>query len=208
MALRWERMVVGPFLSNSYVLLDMETGEGIIIDPGAEGKKILKVAEDIGVIRLLYVVNTHGHIDHIGANHEVILNETRLLIHRKDASMLKAPYLNLSIFLEKSYVSPEPSKLLEEGDLISVGRYEFSVIHLPGHTPGSIALYGEGLLFVGDTLFVDGVGRTDFPGGSEKDLFNSIHKKILPLPNNILVLPGHGDYGELGYIKTHNPFLR
>jgi glyoxylase-like metal-dependent hydrolase (beta-lactamase superfamily II) len=208
MSILWKKVVVGSFMSNSYIILDPETGQGIIVDPGAEGKRILKTTQEMGIKEILSVINTHGHIDHIGANHEVVLNNVDLLVHREDEMLLRDPALNLSLLLEEPYISPEPSRLVEEGETVSVGDHHFRILHLPGHTPGSIALFGEGLLIVGDTLFVDGVGRTDFPGGSYRELIDSIRNKILPLPEDTIVLPGHGDHGKLGYIKRVNPFLK
>ena len=198
-----KRFVVPGYSSNSYIV-GTDSGEGIIVDAGGQGPEILETARQSGLeIKLL--VLTHGHFDHIGAAREIKeASGCQVAIHREDAGNLGRFSLNTII---NRAVPPHPEGLLEDGELIEVGELSFRVLHTPGHTPGGICLYGEGVVFTGDTLFRQSVGRTDIPGGSHSRLLQSIRSQLLVLPDETVVLPGHGPESTIGGERSRNPFL-
>jgi len=195
----------------AYIVGDPETGEGLVIDPAADVDGILREADKKG-IRVKYIVNTHGHVDHISGNQEMKKKTGALIVvHEADADMLvSTPAMVLRMFGAKP--SPPADITVSDGDTIAVGSVVLEVLHTPGHTPGGICLYTDGYVFTGDTLFVGAVGRTDLPGGSWTVMYRSIKEKILTLPDDTIVLPGH-NYGSsptstVGREKRTNPFLR
>lgn len=199
------RLVVGPLATNCYVL---KSGvELAVVDPGGEAELILaKVGEIGGSVK--YVIDTHGHIDHIAANREVIeATGAELLIHELDAKLLAHPDRNLSSLMGLEFTSPAPTRLLKEGDKVVVGGEEMTVLHTPGHTPGGICLLADGYAFTGDTLFVDSIGRVDFPGGSEAQMMASLNRLQAVLRKEIELYPGHGEPGRFGRALLVNPFL-
>jgi glyoxylase-like metal-dependent hydrolase (beta-lactamase superfamily II) len=200
-----KQLVVGPFASNCYIVGSESNKEGMIIDPGAGTKQILSNIGDLGLkIRLL--VLTHGHMDHVGAVKGVKeATGAELAIHADDARFLRRLSLNTLYSLS---VPPAPERLLGDGDSIDIGDLHFTVLHTPGHSPGGICLLGNGVLFSGDTLFNAGVGRTDFPGASHSQLMNSINTKLMVLPDDTVVYPGHGPHTTIGAERRNNPFLR
>jgi glyoxylase-like metal-dependent hydrolase (beta-lactamase superfamily II) len=206
--LKVRMLVVGPVATNCYIVRCEETGEAVVIDPGDEGERILRAVREEGV-KVRYVVNTHGHIDHIGAN-DVVRKTLKvpLLIHKLDAEALEKPELNLSGFFWSELRASKPSRILEDGDEIAFGEIRLKVLHTPGHTPGSICLLSRDAVFTGDTLFAGSVGRTDLPGGSFKKLVYSLKHRITLLPDSLKVYPGHGPETLLGYEKRVNPYLR
>lgn len=201
-----EKLVVGPFASNCYIVGSQSNKEGMIIDPGDEAKQILKRVKDLG-LDIKFIVLTHGHIDHTGALKEVReVTGAKVAIHGDDAKSLKVQ--SLSRIFGLSYPTPPPpDRLLKDGDSLDVGGMHFEVLHTPGHTPGGICLLGQGVVFSGDTLFNYGVGRTDLPGGSSSQLLNSIQTKLMTLPDNTVVYPGHGPDTTIGAERVGNPFL-
>jgi len=205
MARTIERLVVGPLAGNCYIL--KSGAELAVVDPGGDAEMILaKVTELAGTVK--YVVNTHGHIDHIAANREVIdATGAQLLIHELDAKLLAHPDGNLSSLMGMRLTSPAPNRLLKEGDKIVVGEDEMTVLHTPGHTPGGICLLGSDYVFTGDTLFVDSIGRTDFPGGSNELMQASLDRLQTVLPKDTMLYPGHGEPGSFGRALLVNPFL-
>jgi glyoxylase-like metal-dependent hydrolase (beta-lactamase superfamily II) len=190
--MKYELVVVGALETNCYLVYDEETRECAVIDPGADPEKIISTIADLE-LKPIIVINTHGHVDHIGANSDIVQKYAiPLAMHAADTGMLQvSDYIELSLLLGARN-SPAPDRLLAEGDELAVGRTSLRVIHTPGHTPGSIGFVHGGFLFSGDTLFCGGVGRTDLPGGSWKDLERSIRERILTLPEETIVLPGHG----------------
>jgi glyoxylase-like metal-dependent hydrolase (beta-lactamase superfamily II) len=200
--MKYEIVVVGTYDTNCYLVYCEDTRESVIIDPGAEPEKIFGVTAGLDLKPVL-VLNTHGHADHIGANLDMIQKyKIPLAIHPADEPLLQAD--------ETTYLgrkSPAPDRFLEDGESISFGRASLRVLHTPGHSPGGVSLAGDGILFSGDTLFNDGVGRTDLPGGSWKDLVNSIKDKILTLDGETIVLPGHGPWTTVAQEARSNPFL-
>ncbi len=200
------KVVVGPFASNCYIVGSESNKEGVIIDPGADAKEILKNVKDLG-LDIKFIVLTHGHIDHTGAVKEAKkATGAEVAIHTDDAKSLQEQLLGKLFGL--SYPPPPPPDwLLKDGDSIDISDSHFLVIHTPGHTPGGICLLGERVVFSGDTLFNYGIGRTDMPGGSYSQLMNSIHTKLMILPDNTTVYPGHGPATTIGTERRSNPFL-
>ncbi len=207
--MRIETIVVGPLEVNCYIAWDPETMEGIVVDPGAEGKRIERVVEITGV-KLKYIVNTHGHVDHIGANKDIkeAFPDALLVIHEEDLKLLENALNSFIAPMVGAKASPEPDQLLKEGDTISFGGITLEVLHTPGHTPGSICLATEGLIFTGDTLFAGSVGRVDLPYSEPDKLIPSIKNKLLKFPDDTVILPGHGPSSTIGREKRYNPFLR
>ena len=202
-----EKLVVGPFASNCYIVGSQSNKEGMIIDPGDEAKQILKRVKDLE-LDIKFIVLTHGHIDHTGALKEVKeATGAEVVIHGDDAKSLKNQLVAIAFGL--SYPTPpRPNRLLKGGESLDVGGMHFEVLHTPGHTLGGICLLGEGVVFSGDTLFNYGIGRTDLPGGSSSQLMNSIQTKLMTLPDNTVVYPGHGPDTTIGAERVGNPFLR
>ncbi len=185
---------VGKMAVFCYLVGDEETKTCALIDPAAETGKILSLAEKEG-FQISHVINTHGHSDHTTGNADIIHSTAaKLLIHRDDSDRLNKVLHRVFSRILGGKGSPKADILLHEGDLIQIGKIALQVIHTPGHTIGSICLYAGGNLFTGDTLFVGAVGRTDLPGGSYKQLLDSVHKKIYSLPDDTRIWPGH-DYG-------------
>ena len=201
-----KRLVVGPFASNCYIVGSESNQEGMIIDPGDEAEAILKSVKDLG-LDIKSIVLTHGHIDHIGAVKEVKeATGAEVAIHADDAQALQES--SVSAMFGLSYPTPLPAdRLLNDGDSIDIGDLHFLVVHTPGHSLGGICLVGEGMVFSGDTLFNYGIGRYDLPGGSYNQLMDSIHTKLMVLPDNTIVYPGHGPDTTIGAERRGNPFL-
>lgn len=202
-----ETVCVGQMQANCYILASRENSSAIIIDPGEEERKIRRVLDKHN-LRPAFIVNTHGHIDHIGSDDKFQLT---VYIHRDDEALLKDPGLNLSHFLLSAYSVKSPLKLLEDKENIELEDIRLRVIHTPGHTPGGICLLLEKpenkILFTGDTLFSGSIGRTDFPGADERQLIKSIKDKLFPLSSDTLIYPGHGPSSTIGEEKKNNPFL-
>lgn len=197
--------------TNCYLLACPETREAMIIDPGAFSPGEIKTI--LGLItqhdlKPRYILNTHGHIDHIAGNGQVKkATESELLIHSNDADMIGSGTMNGSFMFGKEFVSPPADRQLKDGEQIELGKLIIKVLHTPGHTPGCICLYVDGTLFSGDTLFAGSVGRTDLPGGDENAIIRSIRGKLMILPNETIVRPGHGPRTTIGAERESNPFL-
>jgi len=203
-----KKVMTGSMLANCYIIADEETKEAAIIDPSAEGEEILKVIGD-NHLKVKYIINTHGHMDHIGANAEIKeVTGAKILIHEDDRNLLSSPVKNLAIFWGKMTKSPPADRLLKDGEIISLGQLRLKVIHTPGHTRGSICLLVDRRLFTGDTLLRNTIGRADLPGASEKILVQCIKEKLLPLEDEIKIYPGHEEETTIGREKRNNPFLQ
>jgi hydroxyacylglutathione hydrolase len=203
-------LMVGQLDTDCYILGDEESREAVVIDPGDDVDEIMALLE-ADRLRLVAIVNTHGHFDHILANAQLKrLTGAPVCVHRADAVLLTTPgFARAFGFADAEAVQPD--RLLEEGEEIAFGRHRLKVIHTPGHSPGSIALLleegGRRMLFVGDTIFYNGVGRTDLPGGSMEALLDSVHAKLFPLGDEVTVYPGHGPETTIGRERRQNPFL-
>lgn len=205
-----EQMIVGMMGVCCYVVACPETQKGIVIDPGGDAEKILGKLKERDV-ELLYIVNTHGHPDHVCANGPLKkATGAQIVMHEADADFFERPDIANYFASLGLPASPPVDRRLQNGDTVSFGTITLRVIHTPGHTPGGICLYRPKDLFTGDSLFVGGVGRTDFPGGSTSQLMQSIRNQLFSLPDETVVWPGHG-YGGLqstvGNEKRTNPFL-
>ena len=203
-------LTVGPLEVNCYILADPETKEAFVIDPGGDAEVIRRVVEVEG-LKVKYIVNTHGHFDHVGADGRLreAFAGSVLAIHGLDSRLLADAHEHGVIFGARLDKQPAPDRLLEDGTVLSAGSLSLRVIHTPGHTQGGVCLFEEkeGLLFTGDTLFAGSVGRTDFPGGSFEDLMSSIVDKVLPLGDEVKVYPGHGPSSTIALEKDTNPFI-
>jgi len=198
-----KRIVVGPLETNCYLLGDLDSGEAALIDPGGDGEGLINAHLEDNGLKLKCIINTHGHGDHISSNRKF---SAPIFIHELDACFLGNPVLNLSASYGLEITSPEADRLLKEGDIIGIGSFKLEVLHTPGHTPGSISLIGDDIAFTGDTLFMGGVGRTDFIYGSEKDLIYSIKNKLYELDDSVIIYPGHGPKSTIGREKRENAF--
>jgi hydroxyacylglutathione hydrolase len=204
----FETVIVGQLAVNCYILGCERTGKGIVIDPGADADRILPVLSKLG-LKIIHVVNTHGHFDHVGGNGEILkVTGADLLLHEADVPLLSRAVATAAAYGLPAENSPHPDEYLLDGMTIPFGDYELRVLHTPGHTPGGCCLYSEGMVITGDTLFADSVGRTDFPGGSLEALMESIHSKLLTLPDDTIVHPGHGPASTIGRERVRNPYLR
>lgn len=205
--MKYKEIIVGALETNCYLVYCEETKECAVVDPGAEPERIFpEVAED--ALKPIAIINTHGHIDHTGANRDIKDHYgAPLYIHAGDNAILgKIQQLELSLFLGAKD-SPPADHFMNDGDEIKIGNSSLRVLHTPGHSPGSVSLLGDGFLLSGDTLFMEGLGRTDLPGGSQKQLEKSIREKIMTLPVDTVVLPGHGPRTTVGQERVNNPFL-
>lgn len=198
---------VGAIGTNCYIVYCEDTLEAAVIDPGGDAAKILNKIKQHN-LKVKYIINTHGHFDHIVANRDIKqVFGAKILIHGADADMLDNGPQNLSVYFGSSIECGPADKLLQDGEIINIGNMALNVLHTPGHTPGGICLKAGDTVFAGDTLFAQGIGRTDFPGGSENQLIASIRTKLLVLDDNTKILPGHGSGTTIGWEKMMNPFI-
>ena len=218
------KWVVGPFQCNCRLLACPRTGEAVLVDPGDEAVTILKNLQGLttatGVpVQVKYLIHTHGHLDHIGATREVkqaLTSAPKIALHREDEPLYQQLQMQGSMF-GLTYEKPLPiDHYLEHEDELKVGDLKFSMIHTPGHSPGSLCIrlhedsgaQSKESLYSGDTLFQGSVGRTDLWGANGDLMFKNIRERILTLDGDTRVCPGHGDDTSVGIEKRENPFLR
>lgn len=205
------RYVVGRmFGTNCFIVGCEETQEGMIIDPGERGDEIIELVQELG-LKIKYIALTHTHMDHLGALGQVKgALGGEVLVHQAEAEFGRGGMRRMAgVFTGRSQSPPTPpDRLLKDGDTIEVGKLRFQVLHTPGHSLGGISLYGEGVVFTGDALFADSIGRTDFPGCSEAQLADSVMNKLMALPDETIVLPGHMSDSTIGRERRTNPFIR
>ena len=200
------KLVVGDITSNCYIVGSEKTKEGMIIDPGANAREILRTVEKLG-LKIKLIVLTHRHLDHVGAAAQVReATGAPVAAHAEMAKYL--PQSPSYIFPPPYEAAPYPDRLLNEGDTIDIGELHFKVLHTPGHTPCGISIVGEGHVFTGDTLFNYGIGRYDFVDGDYEALITGIKNKLLTLPPETVVHPGHGPDTLITTEKRANPFLK
>jgi glyoxylase-like metal-dependent hydrolase (beta-lactamase superfamily II) len=201
-----KKLIVGPLEENSYIIGDERTKQAIVIDPGDEPDRIIELIRDNG-FEVSAIICTHAHFDHMGAIGDIKkATGAKILIHKEDIELYKAAKDQAISWGYDIDDIPQPDGFLSEGDEVQVGDMKFKVLHTPGHTPGGICLYGEGTVITGDTLFQGSVGRTDFPGGNMTKLKESF-KRLLDLPDNTVVLSGHGPETTIGREKKENLFI-
>lgn len=196
---------VGDFLTNCYLVHNND--QAIVIDPGDGPDKILALI-DSRRVTVEKIILTHGHIDHIGAVPEIKkATKAPVLIHHKDANMLTDAKANLSYYHSEAFSFEPADAFLNENDIVKIGDAQLRVLGTPGHTPGGISLLGDGVVFTGDALFFGSVGRTDLMGGNHEQLLKSIKDKLLILPDDTQVFPGHGPQTTIGNERFANPWL-
>lgn len=204
-----ETLVVGYLQTNCYIIGDRKKGEIAIIDPGGEAKKIIQFLNKNNFTPQ-FILHTHGHADHTRGDKEILDDfSIPVLLHEKEAEFLQIPIKECTAFKNlngKLNISITPYVLLQEGDIINIGKHTIKVIFTPGHTPGGICFLMNQILFSGDTLFSDGIGRTDFEGGDYNTLIGSITNKLFILDEKIKVYPGHGPSTTIGNEKKNNLF--
>lgn len=205
-----KQIIVGSMAVCSYIIFCEKTKKTAIVDPGGDEETLLDEVEKLGGT-VEYIIATHGHPDHVCGNRKIQeATGAKIIMHSADVAFFEDPEVKNYFSMLGLEPSPPTDIVVEDGDTITVGEIEFKVIHTPGHTPGGICLYHAPELITGDTLFVGGLGRTDFPGGSHQELLDSIANKLLVLPEETVVWPGHGYGGHqstIGNEKRTNPFL-
>jgi hydroxyacylglutathione hydrolase len=203
-------MVLGPFMTNTYILYNEETMEGLVVDPSFSPEQYIKAIEE-KKIHLTSIFLTHAHVDHMAGMNELrkAFPEARMYMDKRDRPFLRDPEKNLSYMFPTPTLVDDADVWVKDGDEIETSGYTFQVIDTSGHTPGGISFYlkKEGIVFTGDSLFQGSIGRTDFPGGSMKELTGSIRKNLFALPDSTVVLSGHGEQTTIGQEKRTNPFL-
>jgi len=206
-----EQMEVGYMDVFCYIVACPVKKEALVIDPAGNEEDIVERIDQNEFV-LKYIVNTHGHGDHTCGNARMKeLTGAEIIMHEEDDRLFNSPEGQIMARQLGFALSPHADIFVKDGDDITVGEITLKVLHTPGHSPGGICLLGDGNLFTGDTLFVGGIGRTDLPGASLTQFMNSINKKLLTLPTETIVWPGH-DYGDkpsstIGIEKWSNPFL-
>jgi len=202
-AMQIQCFTVTPFQENCYVLT--HGGETIVVDPGEAAPELLAAIKGANVTMIF---NTHCHCDHSGGNAELVkLTDAPLVCHEADLPLLRTIRQQGMMFGVRVAPSPEPDRLIHEGDTISIGGADLKVFHTPGHAPGHVVLVGDGFVIAGDTLFAGSIGRTDLPGGDYDTLIRSIREKLLVLPDDTIVYSGHGPTTTIGVERRSNPFL-
>lgn len=202
-------VTAGIYQENCFLVADEGTREGVVIDPGDDAPDILAAVQQHN-LRITKIINTHGHVDHIGAAHEIKKAlGVPFYIHKGDEQLVAWAKPLMAAFLFRAVTAPKIDGYLNEGDVVETGSHKARVLYTPGHTQGGVCFYfePEKAVFVGDTLFQGSIGRTDLPGGNTEQLLNSIRTKLLVLPDDTICYCGHGEETTIGDEKRYNPFL-
>lgn len=201
-------ILLDDFETNTYLVWSKGDKTAIVIDPAAKPQELFEEIKKLS-LDIKYIINTHGHADHIAGN-KMLKDSTsaKIFIHRLDEAMLSDPQKNLSFYTGMPIQSPPADHYLEEGKNVRIGSLDILVIHTPGHSPGSVSLKINGKIFTGDTLFANGIGRTDLPGGSLSEIQHAIKDKLMVLDNTCEILPGHGPGSTLQREIRNNPWLQ
>ncbi len=201
--------LIKPIQENTYFYYNEKTLEGVIIDPGGDFTRLIRFIDE-NELDIKSILLTHGHFDHILAA-EQLQKELSIPIvaHKDEFPVLTDGRINMSSQMSKKTVYISPDVFVTDNDIIGIGQDKLIVIHTPGHTPGGVCYYSQNdkVLFTGDTLFYESVGRTDFAMGSTKMLYESIEKKLLTLPADVSIYPGHGPASSIGHERHNNPFF-
>jgi hydroxyacylglutathione hydrolase len=203
-------LTLGPVMTNTYIIADDNSGEAVVIDPADEGKRIASEIEARGW-RLVSIWLTHAHFDHMGGTAELADNSTPMppiALHADDNQLWRIQG-GAAFFGMKIDPGPEPTIDLNHGQVLNVGEYQFQVLHAPGHTPGHVMFYNktESVLICGDVIFQGSIGRTDLPGGNYDTLIRSIKTEVMTLPDDTVLLSGHGPQSNVGVERQYNPFI-
>jgi glyoxylase-like metal-dependent hydrolase (beta-lactamase superfamily II) len=205
--LKIHTLVVGLLETNCYLIEDPKTRKALCIDPGGDAQKILSYAKK-NRLMIEAILLTHAHYDHIGAvNALVDMLDIKVRIHPDDIEMAGNPALNLSSFITAPYQIDSYMEYFEVGEPVDFAGKEITVLHTPGHTPGSVCFLWDGQLISGDTIFRNSIGRTDFPSSNPEQLIESIELTLMPLSDDVCVYPGHGMTTTIGHEREKNPFL-
>ena len=201
-------IIVGLFQENCWIIGSRRTGEAVCVDPGDQPDDILALARDMGV-RITKIVCSHAHIDHIMAVRAVKeRTKATFLLHPEDLALAASMPRSAEQWLGRPEPAPpDPDFPLKDGDDVEIPGISLAILHTPGHTRGSVSLYGGGMLFSGDTLFRASIGRTDLPGGDPARILRSIVERLLVLPDETVVLPGHIQQTTIGDERRGNPFI-
>ena len=203
-----QTLLVGPLGVNCYLIGDEQSREAVLVDPGGNARDILATLRQHR-LHLTAIVNTHAHFDHVMAVDEIrAATHAPFSIHVDEVPVLANAEKSAATFGLSIRQPAAADRLLRDADMITAGSIALKVLHTPGHTPGGICLWSDGIVFAGDTLFQGSIGRTDLPGGDYAALMQSIRDKLLPLAENTIVYPGHGPATTMGEEKQLNPFIR
>jgi len=200
-----KKLVIGPLENNCYIIADEPTREAFIVDPGDEPDRILDLISENRLIPR-YIICTHGHFDHIAVISDITQKtDIRIVLHKDDLELYRNVKKQAAMWGYDIDSLPDPDLFVKDGDAITIGALEFLVLHTPGHSPGGICVFGQGIVITGDTLFAGSVGRTDLYGGNIEKLKKSF-KRLMSLPENTKVLPGHGPETTIRKEKVDNFF--
>jgi hydroxyacylglutathione hydrolase len=202
-----ENVIVGQLQNNCYIVYDEKSLDAMVVDPGDEPERIIDVIEG-NKLRVNYILCTHAHFDHIGAVPDIKEKTgAKVVMHKNDLELYLSAKDQAALWGYDLEPLPAPDMFVNEGDELIIGSLKFKVLHTPGHSPGGICLYGEGIILTGDTVFAGSVGRTDFFGGSVEELKKSF-KRIISLPLLVKIFPGHGEFSTIKEEKETNFFVQ